>query len=67
MNAWMCLRCGCEHIFADSVLPAEAQEMVSKRALIKCCREPRVEQVEDVERDGHGAIVDCREIARVLN
>lgn len=41
--------------------------MVSKRALIKCCREPRVEQVEDVERDGHGAIVDCREIARVLN
>lgn len=67
MNAWMCLRCGCEHIFDVDVTPEQAKAAASNPMRKMCCREPRVEQVEDVERDGYGAIVDCREIARVLN
>jgi hypothetical protein len=48
--AFVCLNCGWEH---DGIHSAN-----------KCCPSPRVSQVEDIERNASGAIIDCAEVAR---
>lgn len=53
MNAYMCFNCGRECL----------KHQVKHQA---CCEDPRIKEVEDVERDARGRLIDVRELAAAV-